>query len=369
MNESIQKTPAPTYAPQAPARGPVSRAPVNEVRAPTSAPHPPASATAGPRVRKIHFVVRIAVTTMLVIAAAMLGIWAFRYYEFSPWTRDGRISAYVVDSAAEISGQVVEVAVRDNQTVKKGDLLYRIDPRDYEAAVRKAQANVAQAEAELALARTGVPMAEANHHFQVFELARIRNLTHQDNAAEFELNQAQRDFDITSAKLAQAKTTVGSREADLEAAKAALYKARIDLERCEVRSSVNGWVTNLTVRIGDYAVAGKSQMSLVDADSFWITGYFEETRLRHVHVGASAKAVLMGYSDVELAGHVESINRGIADSNLAPNQQGLPQVSPVFTWVRLAQRIPVRIHIDHVPEGVHIAIGETCTINVEHSRQ
>lgn len=308
---------------------------------------------------------RIGATLSMIATAAILGVWAFQFYETSPWTRDGRISAYVVDSAAEVSGQVVEVPVHDNQLVKKDDVLYRIDPRDYQAALKRAQATVDQVQANLELARTAVPENEAKHQFQIYELARVQNLLDTGAGAEFELNQAQRDFDVTKANVQEAKAAVIAREADLEAARAALYKAQIDLERCDIRATVNGWVTNLAVRVGNYAPAGARQMSLIDADSHWITGYFEETRLKRVRVGAGARAALMGFSDEVLLGHVESINRGIADQNLAPNQVGLPQVNPVFTWVRLAQRIPVRIHIDHVPDGVHLAIGETCTIYLD----
>jgi multidrug resistance efflux pump len=119
------------------------------------------------------------------------------------------------------------------------------------------------------------------------------------------------------------------------------------------------------VRGGNYANTGQRQMSVIDADSYWISGYFEETRLGNIHIGATARAELMGYPGVKVLGHVESINRGIADANTAPDAEGLPEVNPVFTWVRFAQRIPVRIHIDHVPDGVHLAIGETCTIYVD----
>lgn len=134
-----------------------------------------------------------------------------------------------------------------------------------------------------------------------------------------------------------------------------------------MRSPVNGWVTNLTVRVGNYALTGQRQMSVIDADSFWITGYFEETQLRNIRVGAKARAVMMGYPDTDVVGHVESLNRGINDTDATPNYQGLPQVSPIFTWVRLAQRIPVRIHIDTVPDEIHLAAGETCTIYVDTS--
>ena len=292
-----------------------------------------------PRSKKMPRVARVAVTTVVLITAAFLGVWAFRFYEYSPWTRDGRIDAYVVDSAPEISGQVTEVAVRDNQFVNKGDLLYEIDARDYEAALESARAAADAAHAHLAL--------------QQENLARRQKL---------------RSGDVSAEERQSFATNVEAQQADLESAEAALYKAQIDLERCQVRSPVNGWVTNLTVRAGNYASTGVRQMSVIDADSYWISGYFEETRLQNIRVGAAARAVLMGYPDSELLGQVESINHGIADGNTAPNPQGLPEVNPIFTWVRLAQRIPVRIHIDHVPGGVHLAIGETCTISIDRPK-
>jgi multidrug resistance efflux pump len=294
---------------------------------------------ARPRLKKLPRAARVAMTSVLLIVACILGVWAFRFYESSPWTRDGRINAYVVDTAAEVSGQVIDVPVQDNQFVHKGDLLYKIDARDYDAALKRAHAAVDAAQARLDLQR--------------------ENLQRREKL---------RTGDVSAEERQLYATNVQSYQADLESAQAALYKAQIDLERCEIRSPVNGWVTNLTVRAGNFAATGQRQMSVIDADSYWISGYFEETRLQNIHVGASARAVLMGYPDAELQGHVESLNRGIADTNTAPNPQGLPQVNPVFTWVRLAQRIPVRIHIDHIPDGVHLAIGETCTVSLDRSR-
>lgn len=278
-------------------------------------------------------------TAILVVVAAILGVRAFWFYEYSPWTRDGRINAYVVDSAPEISGQVVDVAVQDNQFVHKGDKLYEIDARDYTAVVKRSRAAVDAARARLA--------------FDQENLQRRQQL---------------RPGDVSAQERQSYATSVQADQAEVEAAEAALYKAGIDLERCQIRSPVNGWITNLTVRVGNYAGTGQRQMSVIDADSYWISGYFEETRLRSVSVGAVARAELIGYPGVDLFGHVESINRGIADTNTAPNPQGLPVVNPVFTWVRLAQRIPVRIHIDYVPDGVHLAIGETCTIDLDRVR-
>jgi multidrug resistance efflux pump len=292
------------------------------------------------RLNKLPRAVRISITTVLVLTATIFGVWAFLVYEYSPWTRDGRISAYVVDTAPEVSGLVIDVPVQDNQFVHKGDLLYKIDPRDYEAALKRSQAAVDAARAKLDLEKEN--------------LDRRMKL---------------RPGDVSAQERQSYATAVQADQADLDAAQAALYRAQIDLERCEIRSPVNGWVTNLTVRTGNYAVTGQRQLSVIDADSYWISGYFEETRLKNIRVGDPARAELMGYPNDKISGHVESLNRGIADTNTAPNPQGLPQVNPIFTWVRLAQRIPVRIHIDKVPDGVHLAIGETCTVNIEPSKR
>ncbi len=150
-------------------------------------------------------------------------------------------------------------------------------------------------------------------------------------------------------------------EAAYQAALAARDQAKVNLDRTVIRSPVNGYVTNLTLRIGDYATPGQTKMTLVDSDSFWIAGYFEETKLPRIHEGDYAHVKLMGWGP-EIAGHVESLSRAIADTNSDSDPLGLSNVSPIFTWVRLAQRIPVRIHIDHVPDTVRIAAGQTCTI-------
>lgn len=289
---------------------------------------------------RVAHAARVVVTLVVVILAVILGVRTFRSYEYTPWTRDGRINAYVVDSAAEVSGLVTEVAVQDNAFVHKGDLLYQIDARDYRAAVKSTRAAVDSATARLALQKEHLQRREAV----------LPGAVSAEERQTYAIN-------------------VQASQADVESARAALYKAQVDLERCEIRSPVNGWVTNLTVRVGNFATTGQRQMSVVDADSYWVSGYFEETRLRNIRVGDTARAVLMGYPDVTLTGRVDSINRGIADANTAPNPQGLPQVNPVFTWVRLAQRIPVRIHIDRMPQDVRLAIGETCTVHIDPPRQ
>ena len=181
--------------------------------------------------------------------------------------------------------------------------------------------------------------------------------------------ESQRRQELTSlAVTVEEKQTFASTalaaQAQYQQAVANLDQARVNLERTQIRSPVNGWVTNLLTQLGDYANVGENIISLVDADSFWVDGYFEETNLEPIRVGDPATVKLMGYSQI-VRGHVGSIARGINVANAQPNGQGLANVNPIFTWVRLAQRIPVRIHIDQVPEGVVLAMGMTATVQID----
>ena len=289
-----------------------------------------------PTARRRRFRIFPLLITLAVVAAALvLGRAMWDAYMGAPWTRDGTVRAYVVTMAPEVSGRIVELPVADNQFVHKGDLLMVIDPTNYkiavslaEAALQQAQVNAQNAEREakrrLALSNLAVTVEQQ----QTFE---------------------------TSAVAAQAQT---------QQAQANLEQARVNLQRTEIRSPVNGYVTNLLAQLGDYANVGQNVISLVDADSFWVDGYFEETSLDRVQVGDPAEVKLMGYRQI-IRGHVDSIARGINVPNAQPNGQGLATVNPIFTWVRLAQRIPVRIHIDEVPEGVVLAMGMTATVQID----
>lgn len=144
---------------------------------------------------------------------------------------------------------------------------------------------------------------------------------------------------------------------------AALELAQLNLAHASVRSPVAGYVTHLRLRPGDYATAGETKVAIIDAHSFWVVGYFEETKLRHIRVGNTAHISLMGQAPA-IAGHVESIGRGIGDNNDETGGLGLPDVEPTFSWVRLAQRIPVRIHIDTLPEGVELVAGLSTSIAI-----
>jgi len=264
----------------------------------------------------------------------VLGRAMWDAYMGAPWTRDGTVRAYVVTMAPQVAGQIVELPVADNQFVHKGDLLLVIDPTTYRIAVSLAEAAVQQAQANAQNAAT-----EAKRRQELTTLA------------------------VTVEEKQTFSTNAVAAQAQYQQAVANLDQARVNLQRTEIRSPVNGWVTNLLTQLGDYANVGENVISVVDADSFWIDGYFEETNLEPIQVGDPASIKLMGYGQI-VRGHVGSIARGINVANAQPNGQGLANVNPIFTWVRLAQRIPVRIHIDEVPEGVVLAAEMTATIQI-----
>jgi multidrug resistance efflux pump len=286
-------------------------------------------------VRRRFRVIPVAITLVTMVVAVLLGRAMWDVYMGTPWTRDGTVRAYVVTLAPEVAGRIVELNVVDNQFVHKGDLLMVIDPTSYRIAVSLAEATVKQTEAN---AQNAEAQAE-----------RRRKLTTLSTSIE------EKQTFVANALATNAQT---------EQAQASLAKARVDLERTQIRSPVNGYVTNLLAQLGNYAQVGNTSISIVNADSFWLDGYFEETYLDRVRQGDQASIKLMGYSQI-VRGHVDSISRAINVSNSQANDQGLATVNPIFTWVRLAQRIPVRIHIDEVPPDVVLSAGMTATVQID----
>lgn len=279
------------------------------------------------------------ITLLTLALAAVLGRAMWNAYMRAPWTRDGTVRAYVVTIAPEVDGRIVALPLADNQRVHRGDLLMVIDPTNFTIAVRLAEAALKQ--------------AKVNAENAARESRRRQMLT--DLAVSPEVQQTY-------------ATAAISAQAQYQQAAANLDQARVNLERTQIRSPVDGWVTNLTAQLGDYAHAGQSQISLVDSNSFWIDAYFDETSLGAVHQGDHVKMKLMGYSDA-IPGHVASVARGINVANAQPNQQGLATVNPIFTWVRLAQRVPVRIEIERLPQDVVLVAGLTATVEIEPRTQ
>ncbi|GCE83958.1 HlyD family secretion protein [Komagataeibacter diospyri] len=281
----------------------------------------------------LRTLIRVVLTLAVVTMAIVMGVTLWDTYMIAPWTRDGRVRVYVVDVAPEVSGTVVQLPVVDNQFVHRGDPLFVLDPVRFRLAIREAQARLDGALEDLKLKQ----------------------------------NDARRRMGLGGIVSAEEQevfnSNVATQIASVDAARAALDLAKLNLQRSILYSPVNGNITNLNLRVGDYVTAGHARLAVIDADSYWVNGYFEETKMWGVHVGDDARVKLMGYKDI-LPGHVVSIARGINDQNGKPDGLGLQDVSPIFTWVRLAQRIPVRIHLDHVPDSVTLAAGMTATISV-----
>jgi multidrug resistance efflux pump len=274
-------------------------------------------------------------TIAIALLAVSAGLVTWDYYVTAPWTRDGRVRVQVASIAPQVSGQITELRVGDNQYVHKGDVLYVIDPFDFKVTLGVAKANVQQKAADL----------------QVKEMQSARRQRLSDLATTPEQQQT------FAGSAVQAK-------AAFEAAEQQEAQAEINLHRTEVRSPVNGYVTNLLMRVGDYAHQGSVDVSVIDTDSYWIDGYFEETKLARVCIGDRVEAKLMGYEQ-PIVGHVVSVTRGIGVSDAAAGTQGLPNVNPVFTWVHLAQRVPIRIAIDQVPAGIPLVSGLSATVTIE----
>ncbi len=282
---------------------------------------------------------RYLATGVLVVAAVVAARYGWLVYVTSPWTRDGMVRVQVANVAPQINGRIVEVRTHDNQHVHKGDILYVIEKFDFEVALENAKATILSREADLAVKKA--------------QNARRAILTTLSTSIE-----EKQIFD-GNAKMA---------DAALLSAKAALAQADINLQRTEVRSPVDGYVTNLLMRVGDSARAGTPNVSVIDEHSYWIDAYFEETKIANIHVGEDVEATLLGY-EMAIKGRIESITGGISAANAASSTQGLPNVDPVFTWVRLAQRIPVRIRVDQVPQGVPLIAGMTCSVSVVGGKQ
>jgi multidrug resistance efflux pump len=356
------------------------------------APSPPPESSTAPR-RKLE--IRPFLITLAAVAlAGMLGWAMWGVYMEGPWTRDGTVRAYVVTMAPEVSGRIVELHVVDNKYVRKGDLLLVIDPTNFriavsqaEAAVQQAQANVQNIDAQmnvqqaqidashaqLQLGRAALVFAQqqADRYQKLAKdgwgtLQNAQQFTSQLNQQQASVQSSQQNLNQTLRQVETLKAQRLSAEAGLAQAKAQLNQAQVNLERTRILSPVDGYVTNLLAQLGDFVNVGANTISLVDANSFWVDGYFEETTLAPIRVGDPAQIKLMGHGQI-VRGHVDSIARAINVANAQPNSQGVANVNPIFTWVRLAQRIPVRVHIDEVPPDVILSAGMTATVEI-HDR-
>ena len=281
---------------------------------------------------------RYLITLLLVVAASSVVYSYYQSYSSNPWTRDGQVSAYIVSITPRVTGQVTKVHIEDNSQVVKGDLLFKIDPSIYQAAYNKALATQKQARALLAKAKN--------------EEQRALNLEKRTPGA------------LPVLTLNNLNNAVETNAANVALAKANVEEAHLNLKYTKVYAPTNGFITNLNLREGSQVVANTPVVALIDEDSFWIEGYFKETDLVNVAPNDKAIVTLMMHNDVQLKGHIKSIGFGIATQDGSTGNDLLPNVNPNFQWIRLAQRIPIKVVLDNVPEDLQLRVGMTASIKI-----
>jgi len=345
------------------------------------------------------------------VVLAAVAAAGFKYWDYvvNPWTRDGQVRADVLQVTPRVSGPIIKLPIEDNQFVKKGDLLFEIDPRTFQASLDQANAKldetrdhlkdleqqvkaaeaaleqtaseIKQAESSIQSAKAQLVKAKADYNRgtklvkkgdiskRMFDNAKATyDVARADSdAARSQLNQAKSARIEAQAQLARAQAELGAEgeeNAQLRAAKAAVETARLNLEFTQVKASVDGYITNLNLRLGSQAVANQPIAALVDTQSFWVHGFFRETLIGDIQPGNRAVITLMSYPDTPLTGAVDSIGWGIAQEDGSTGEDLLPSISPTFEWIRLAQRVPVRVHLEQVPEKVALRVGTTASVLV-----
>lgn len=349
---------------------------------------------------------RTGIIVLVAIIAVLLKYWD---YVVNPWTRDGQVRAEVIQVTPRVSGPIVALAIKDNQFVKAGDLLFEIDPRTFavsldqaraqydktgdsylaqqkqveaaEAQVNVSRASIQQAQSAIKEASSAIAKNEAEYRRQqellperatsqkAVESARANYevVLEKRKGAEASLLQAQAALAQSEADLAEVRANLGAlgdANASVREARANVEQAELNLEFTKVRAPVDGYVTNLNLRLGSQAVANQPALALVDVSSYWIDGFFRENTIEDIRTGDKSIITLMAYPDKPIKGYVDSLGWGIAQQDGSTGFELLPNVSPTFEWIRLAQRVPVRIHLTEVPEGVALRVGTTASVLV-----
>ncbi|WP_292663338.1 HlyD family secretion protein [Nitratifractor sp.] len=282
--------------------------------------------------------IKLTLTLALFAAAGWFGWQKWHEYFQNPWTRDGQVRSQVVQVTPQVTGRVITLYVHDNQAVKKGDLLFEIDPSTYILKVKQAEVRLRR--------------AEENAEGMKIEYERVKKIHAQDPGAV-----SQKDLNRNRINYLKAL-------ADIDSAKESLNNAKLNLKRTKVYAEVDGWVSNINFQVGSQAVANKPILALVDRHTFWVFGFFREDAVSEIKVGDEAVVTLMAYLDTPLKGRVESIAWGITPPDGNPGPNLLPKVKPVFQWIRLAQHIPVRIALENVPPQIALRVGLSASVLV-----
>jgi multidrug resistance efflux pump len=277
-------------------------------------------------------------TGAVILVAAGIVVAKYWYYLTNPWTRDGQVRAQVIQMTPRVSGPIVDLPIQDNQFVKAGDLLFKIDPRTFQAAVNQAESELQQAQVKAKDAKE--------------EADRARSIRRRDRGA------------MSVQQLERKENDQRTAEAAVLGAEAALQQAKLNVEFTEVKASVDGYVTNLNLRLGSQAVANQPALALIDVDSYWVHGFFREDRIGDVQPGDRAIVTLMTYPDRPLEGKVDSLGWGIAQDDGSTGYNLLPSINATFEWIRLAQRVPVRVHLIDPPKDIPLRVGTTASVMV-----
>jgi len=283
-------------------------------------------------------IIKILLTLAILGAAGFFAYNKYREYIDNPWTRDGQVRTQVIQVTPRVNGMVTKIHVVDNQKVKTGDLLFEIDPSQY-------QVKLNQSEARLQRTREAAKGTK-------IEFERVKGIYAKDKGA------------VSQKDLVRNETNYYKSLADIDSSEEAVNTAKLNLSYTKVFAEVDGYVSNINFQIGSNASANKPILALVDENSYWVFGFFREDSIPEVEVGDTAMVTLLAYPDTPLSGKVESIAWGIAHSDGNPGNNLLPSVKPVFQWIRLAQRIPVRIKLDALPENVKLRFGLTASVMV-----
>lgn len=335
-------------------------------------------------------------TAVIILIAVVLVLAKYWDYLANPWTRDGQVRANVIQLTPRVSGPIVKLPIKDNQLVKAGDLLFEIDPRTFETALAQARAQYDQtgdnylalekqveaARAAVVQAQSAIKEVDSVIEMNQSEYQRQQDMLPQKATSKKAVEAAKANYEVarerrkgTEAALNQARSALAKAEASMGAqgdanaqirsARAAVRQAELNLEFTQIRAPVDGYVTNLNVRLGSHVTANQPALALVDVNSFWVSGFFRETVVEHIRPGDKALVTLMSYPDKPLNGTVDSLGWGIAQKDGSTGFELLPNVSPTFDWIRLAQRIPVRIYLDKIPEGVSLRVGTTGSVLIK----
>jgi multidrug resistance efflux pump len=315
-----------------------------------------------PDYKKIAYsTARVTATLILLVLAGVVGWRLWVYYQLEPWTRDGRVRADIVQIAPDVSGLVTKVSVTHDEIVKAGQVIFTIDQDRYALALRQAEAAVATQQAAIIAQEANVDAHEAALAEARREATRNDGLS--NLIAREVLEQSHSKVAQEAAAVAQAKAAVGQAQSALAQAEATHDVAVLNLERTVVRAPVDGVMSDISLRVGEYVSPGKAVLAEIDAASLRVEGYFEETKLPRIHVGDAVEVRLMG-DETLLSGHIQSIAGAIEDRERAASANLLPNVNPTFSWVRLAQRVPVRVHLDQPPANIRLIAGRTATVTV-----